>query len=77
MGHFAGLFHTSEDGGRVFEPLTDTPECRAESDLDGDGVLVPDECGAFGATNVMFWAGGGRAVSTQQAELLRRAYYVR
>lgn len=77
IGHFAGLFHTSEADGSVFDPLTDTPECRAENDLDGDGVLVPDECGPFGATNVMFWAGGGRAFSRQQAALLRGAYDVR
>lgn len=29
VGHYLGLFHTSEVGGRGFDPLGDTPECRA------------------------------------------------
>jgi hypothetical protein len=28
VGHYLGLFHTSEVGGRGFDPLSDTPECR-------------------------------------------------
>ncbi len=31
LGHFFGLFHTSELSGIVVEPLDDTPECRLES----------------------------------------------
>ncbi len=28
VGHYLGLFHTSEVGGRSFDPLDDTPQCR-------------------------------------------------
>lgn len=28
VGHYLGLFHTSEQGGAGFDPLDDTPECR-------------------------------------------------
>ncbi len=28
VGHYLGLFHTSEQDGRGFDPLGDTPECR-------------------------------------------------
>jgi hypothetical protein len=27
VGHYLGLFHTTEQGGRGFDPLEDTPQC--------------------------------------------------
>ena len=54
-GHFVGFLHTTELDGSVFEPLSDTPECTLAQDLDGDGMLFPEECAGFGAENVMFW----------------------
>jgi hypothetical protein len=54
-GHFVGFLHTTELDGSVFEPLSDTPECTLAQDLDGDGMLFPEECAGFGADNVMFW----------------------
>jgi len=48
MGHQLGLFHTSEPGGTVFDILTDTAECRI-------GNISAEECGGYGAENVMFW----------------------
>ncbi len=77
IGHFMGLFHTSELDGTFSEPLTDTAECGPDRDADLDGFLLPDECIDAGADNVMFWAGEGRALSPQQADLMRRAYFVR
>ncbi len=55
-GHFLGFFHTTEQDGTVVEPLEDTPECPIARDLDGDGILLPEECAGLGAENVMFWA---------------------
>jgi hypothetical protein len=77
IGHFMGLFHTSELDGSVNEPLTDTPECRSDRDADGDGFLLPSECRGAGTENLMFWAGVGEQLSDQQAEPMRRAYFVR
>lgn len=77
LGHFMGLFHTTELDGSVFEPLGDTAECPASRDSDGDGFLAPFECGGFGADNLLFWTGSGTALSAEQGELMRRAYFVR
>ena len=33
-GHFLGLFHTSESNGKLFDPLSDTPECPDSQDRD-------------------------------------------
>lgn len=76
VGHFMGLFHTSEADGSTSEPLTDTPECRSDRDANGDGFLTPDECGDA-ASNVMFWAGLHAALSPQQGTIMRRAFFVR
>ncbi len=54
--HFMGLFHTTEKIATAFDPLSDTPECPASSDTDGNGLLDRDECAGKGAENVMFWA---------------------
>jgi hypothetical protein len=76
IGHFMGLFHTSELDGSVVEPLTDTEECRSDRDFDGDGMLLPMECRGAGADNVMFWASEDAEISPQQAEIMRRALFV-
>lgn len=55
LAHYLGLFHTSEQDGRVLEGLDDTPACRLEQDADGDGLDVAD-CAEHGASNLMFWA---------------------
>lgn len=46
IGHYLGLYHTSERDGTAHDPIADTPEC------DGSGIC--DD-----ATNIMFWTGGG------------------
>ena len=76
IGHFLGLFHTTEFNGLVREPLTDTPECEASRD-DGDGVLIAEECEGAGADNIMFWQGSGDRISAQQAEVMQTAYVLR
>lgn len=77
MGHFIGLFHTSELDGSVSDPFPDTEECRTDRDLDGDGFLLPEECEGAGSDLVMFWAGTGARISPEQGALMRRAYFMR
>jgi hypothetical protein len=74
IAHYLGLFHTSEADGRVYEPLSDTPECRLDRDSDGDGRLSIADCQGFGAENLMFWAKTtGTELSAEQRAVLRRA----
>jgi hypothetical protein len=77
LAHQLGLFHTSEQSGVVLEPLADTPECRPDRDLDGDGRVEVSECQGLGVDNLMFWAGLGRAVSAQQKAVLRASLVLR
>ena len=55
MGHWLGLYHTSESTGISFDPLSDTVECPISRDNDSDGKVYPEECDGYGADNVMFW----------------------
>ena len=55
MGHWLGLYHTSEPTGISFDPLSDTVECPISRDNDSDGKVYPEECDGYGADNVMFW----------------------
>jgi Metallo-peptidase family M12B Reprolysin-like len=60
MGHYLGLFHTTELTGRLFDILPDTPVCpRATRDRNGDGIMSLVECRGLGANNLMFWTGNG------------------
>lgn len=73
IAHYLGLFHTSEADGSVFDPLSDTPECRRDQALNGDRLDVEDCLGA-GAENLMFWAKTtGTVLTEQQRAVLRRA----
>jgi hypothetical protein len=73
LGHYLGLFHTSEANGCVREALEDTPECRSEQDVDDDGLGVTD-CLEHGADNLMFFAKtNGTVLTPQQIEVLRSA----
>lgn len=74
VGHYLGLFHTSEQTGFVLDPFADTPECRLDRDSDGDGLLSQEDCLDFGADNLMFWAvGGGTKITPEQKAILRSA----
>jgi len=63
MGHYLGLYHTSERDGSLHDPISDTPECTANG-----SSICPD------ADNIMFWTGGAmrHALSEGQASVLRR-----
>jgi len=71
LGHWLGLFHTSESTGTDFDPLTDTPRCScahctllADRGRCGDPTdpmqMTPGLCNGVGscsgASNLMFWA---------------------
>ncbi len=77
LGHFLGLFHTTESDGTVLEPLPMTPSCPLDRDLDGDLMLLPEECAEFDGSNLMFWAGVGRRLLPQQRALIRAAFVLR
>lgn len=64
MGHFLGLFHTTERSGNEFDPLSDTPECPASQNTDDDGVVLVEECLEFDANNLMFWTAGSGVKQT-------------
>jgi hypothetical protein len=62
IGHYLGLYHTSERDGSAHDPIADTPECAS-----GDSAC-PD------ASNVMFWTGGGgrNKLTAGQGVVMRR-----
>jgi len=62
IGHYLGLYHTSERDGDAHDPIADTPECAAGDDA------CPD------ASNVMFWTGGGARsrLTAGQGAVMRR-----
>ena len=56
MGHQLGLFHTTEQGGTVFDIISDTAECAKRSrDNNSNGKMSAEECESYGGDNVMFW----------------------
>jgi hypothetical protein len=77
LGHFLGLFHTSERDGTVLDPFPDTPACRTDRDADDDGLLQAPECDGAGADNLMFWNGVGTELSPQQRAVLRWSLVLR
>jgi hypothetical protein len=60
IGHYLGLYHTSERDGRQHDPIPDTPECAGAGPCSDAG-------------NIMFWTGGaGRSTLTEgQASVMR------
>jgi len=60
LGHYLGLWHTTEKDGSSHDPLADTPEC---TDDGGDGVMNSDDCASAGADNSMFWTATDATVS--------------
>ncbi|MGQ0507576.1 MAG: hypothetical protein ACT4TC_19915 [Myxococcaceae bacterium] len=73
-GHWLGLWHTSEQNGQMFDPLSDTLECPAAKDANMDKIVTSAECVGAGADNLMFWEAGPTAstVSSNQGFVLVR-----
>lgn len=69
MGHFLGLFHTTEQTGTTFDILNDTPECRRPQ------PLTPANC--RDGENLMFWTGDQNIVQTRlsidQLDVIKRS----
>lgn len=55
MGHYFGLFHTTESDGSRTPILSDRPHCGSDNDDDGDGTVTGPECRGKGADYLMFW----------------------
>jgi hypothetical protein len=64
MGHYLGLYHTSESDGSLHDPIDDTPECPPP----GGVSECPD------SNNIMFYTGGlARSILTEgQGIVMRR-----
>lgn len=77
LSHYMGLFHTTESGGTVLDPLDDTEECRIEHDTDGDHHVSSAECASLGADNLMFWSGAGARLTRQQIAVLASSVVLR
>ena len=78
MGHFLGLFHPSESNGKLFDPITDTPQCPSSKNTNNDSNLTAEECGQeYGADNLMFWDtwdnGNQDNMTAGQVYVLKRA----
>lgn len=75
IGHMMGLFHTTEQNGRSFDPIKDTPTCTAKTyDVNLDGVVDVAECQGVGAANLMFWSadvGSPNRLTSVQTQVLR------
>jgi hypothetical protein len=87
IGHWLGLYHTTESGGALFDPIADTPLCPcsacvlpAQRASCGDTTMVTNArcigsnpvCG--GGRNLMFWLLGDAStgeLSPDQAQVIR------
>jgi len=84
MGHWLGLFHTTEANGTSFDPLSDTAQCyisRAdEVDHNEDDTKVyPEDCVGYGADNLMFWtawSSSSQAAGKKQENLSSEQQYI-
>jgi hypothetical protein len=78
IGHFLGLFHTSEYDGSFHDYLADTAECGLDADANGNGQLETGECPGD-AMNVMFWTNGAdqETWSPMQITAMRMSTLVR
>lgn len=56
IGHYLGLYHTTEKAGDGWDPLDDTAFCGPENDTNSDGYVAASECAGLGGDNVMFWS---------------------
>ena len=79
MGHWLGLFHTTEANGTSFDPLSDTAQCVISRDSDSNGKVYPEECEGYGADNLMFWTAwlsSSQAAGKKQEDLSSEQQYV-
>jgi len=70
MGHYLGLYHTTEQTFNAFDVLTDTPEC---ADENANLVADVDECGD--GLNPMFWNNDFLTAKDMLTPMQRRVFY--
>lgn len=80
IGHYLGLYHPSERNGTKHDPLSDTGECGAQYDTNGDGIVSGPECRGVNTHYLMFWTddttssgnptGDQTVISPQQGEVI-------
>jgi hypothetical protein len=83
-GHWLGLYHTTEKGGAVFDPVADTGTCECTRCAPAvnrsacgtaNALVTSTDCsagaGCAGGDNLMFWLLGGNVLSAQQGQLMR------
>lgn len=70
IGHYFGLFHTTEYNGESVGALSDTPQCGTQNDANGDGYVAGSECRGKGAEYLMFWSYDGSLVRTGDFQIL-------
>ena len=77
MGHWLGLFHTTESSGTVFDPLVDTPRCPISQASDPNAGPQPSDCLDLDGTNLMFWQGDinvdQTTLSARQVDIINRS----
>lgn len=77
LGHYLGLFHTTERNGLIFDPISDTAECDSETyDINNDGYASADECEEVDGFNLMFWAAASYSqdiISAMQINVVKKA----
>jgi len=84
MGHWLGLFHTTEANGTSFDPLSDTAQCpisrAGEVDhSDDDTKVYTEDCVGYGADNLMFWTAwstSSQAAGKKQENLSSEQQYI-
>ncbi|MBF0311078.1 MAG: hypothetical protein HQL56_16305 [Magnetococcales bacterium] len=73
MGHFMGLYHTTESDGSSYDILDDTPRCT--TDTNRDGLYSLSECLNSDGHNLMFWQGSSgtdqTTLTSDQQHVLR------
>ncbi len=70
--HYLGLYHPTEaegSGRGLVDPIGDTPECPASSDLNGNEQVSAAECRQFDGANLMFWTSPARNDQITQEQL--------
>ena len=81
LGHFLGLFHTTEANGAALpgglngqDPLSDTAVCPDDADSDGNGILSSSECSGADGSNLMFWSppNGATTLTSGQRHVVQR-----
>lgn len=55
VGHYLGLYHSTQFDGLYFDILEDTPQCPVSFDVNQDGVVDGVECESLDGKNLMFW----------------------